>query len=200
VEFCRRSSQHPRRLGILPGTFNPPTRAHLALGEAALEHVEEVLFVMPRLLPHKTYEGVALADRLGMVERVVAACPRFSLASAERGLFAEIARECRDAYGPGTALAFICGRDAAERAVEWNYGRPGAFRQMLDEFELLVAARQGSFQIPGGMESRIRLIQIAGEFEELSASMIRARIGRGEPWEHLVPPSIVPQVRELYAG
>ena len=198
MEFIRRPSQHPRRLGILPGTFTPPTRAHVALGEAALRFVDEVLFVMPRLLPHKSYEGVGLAGRLEMVERIVSACPRFSLASTEKGLFVDIARECRDAYGPQTLLSLVCGRDAAERAVAWDYGRPDAFQEMLDEFELLVAARQGSFQVPRGMESRVRLLPIAGEYEEVSASLIRDRMRRGEPWEHLVPQAIVSLVRELY--
>jgi nicotinate-nucleotide adenylyltransferase len=200
VEFVRRPSQHPQRLGILPGTFNPPTRAHVTLGEAALQFVDEVLFVMPRLLPHKSYEGVGLADRLEMVERVISACPRFSLASTEKGLFVDIARECREAYGPRTLLSLVCGRDAAERAVAWNYGRPAAFQEMLNEFELLVAARQGSFEVPPGMENRVRLLPVAGEYEVVSASLVRARILRGEPWEHLVPQAIVSHVRELYAN
>ncbi|MFB3779504.1 MAG: nicotinate-nicotinamide nucleotide adenylyltransferase [Bryobacteraceae bacterium] len=199
MEFFRRLPTGPRRLGILPGTFNPPTRAHVALGEAALGLVDEVLFVMPRRLPHKSYEGVGLADRLRMVESVVSLSPRFSLASTEQGLFAEIARECRQVYGPEVKLAFVCGRDAAERAVGWDYGEPGAFRKMLDEFELLVAARKGAFRMPSGLEGRIHPIEIAEEYEDLSASMIRARIRLGEPWEHLVPPSIVAMVRELYA-
>jgi hypothetical protein len=41
-------------------------------------------------------------------------------------------------------LLFICGRDAAERIVAWDYGEPDAFRRMLDQFELLVAARTAS--------------------------------------------------------
>jgi Cytidylyltransferase-like len=45
IEFFRRTPAIPRRLGIFPGTFNPPTHAHLALARAAEGHVDEVLFV-----------------------------------------------------------------------------------------------------------------------------------------------------------
>src|ERR1035441_4869907 len=34
MEFLRRSKDRPYRLGVLPGTFNPVTVAHLALAEA----------------------------------------------------------------------------------------------------------------------------------------------------------------------
>ena len=55
MEFFRRAAGRPNRLGILPGTFNPVTVAHLALAHAALRHVDEVVFVLPRVFPHKNY-------------------------------------------------------------------------------------------------------------------------------------------------
>src|SRR5437764_13792105 len=107
----QRANVVPVRLGILPGTFNPPTRAHLALAEAALKHVDEVLFVLPREFPHKVYEGASFDERMEML-RAAADQPRFSIASTGGGLFIEIARECRETYGDA-ALCFLCGRDAA---------------------------------------------------------------------------------------
>ncbi len=32
---------------------------------------------------------------------------------------------------PATELSFICGRDAAERILHWDYGRPGVVEEML---------------------------------------------------------------------
>jgi nicotinate-nucleotide adenylyltransferase len=198
MEFFRRPAAGPHRLGILSGTFNPPTRAHLALAEGALDVVDGVLFVMPRVLPHKSYEGVGFTDRLRMLEAATDGQPRFSLAATERGLFIEIARECRAALGPGVSLAFLCGRDAAERAMNWDYGRPGAFLEMLQEFELLVAARKGSLEIPQEAANRIHALPIAAEYDDVSATEVRRRIRSGQPWEHLVAERIVPLVRELY--
>ena len=68
------------KIGVLPGTFNPPTSAHLALAEAAMAHVDRVVFVLPRVLPHKDYEGVPFEERLALVKHV--AEPRFGVASS----------------------------------------------------------------------------------------------------------------------
>ena len=198
MEFIRRAAGKPAALGILSGTFNPPTRAHLALAEAGLAVVDQVLFVLPRALPHKSYEGVGFADRLRMLELAALGLPRSSLAITEGGLFADIAGECREAYERGVALKFLCGRDAAERVVSWDYGRPGTFREMLEDFELLVASRKGAFRTPAELRDGIRALVVPPEYEEISATDVRIRIAGGRPWEHLVPESIVPLVRELY--
>jgi hypothetical protein len=73
---------------------------------------------------------------------------RFSIAATERGLFIEIAEEVRAVYGAEARLSFLRGRDAAERIVNWDYGRPGAIEQMLEVFDLLVASRQGEYAPP----------------------------------------------------
>src|SRR5690349_4715660 len=143
MEFIRRAAGTPARLGILPGTFNPVTVAHVALAQAGRRHCDEVLFVLPRVFPHKRYSGATLPQRLELLDAALGANPSFSLALAEGGLFAEIAEECRHAYGPDVRLSFLCGRDAAERIAGWNYGRPGAFADMLHRFDLLVARRDG---------------------------------------------------------
>ena len=200
MEFFRRADPRPARLGILPGTFNPPTRAHLELAEAALRFVDEALIVMPRRLPHKDYEGVGFEGRLRMLECLTAGRPRYSLAATGRGLFIDIARECRSAYGAGVRLHLVCGRDAAERAMNWNYGQPGAFEEQLREFEMLVASRSGTFVIPDRFRERIHSLELPAESDAISATDVRDRIRRGQPWEHLVPGEIAPLVRELYGG
>ena len=197
IEFFRRAAGPPARLGILAGTLNPPTRAHLALAAAALAHVDEVLFVLPRAFPHKTYAGAGFAQRIRMLERALEHEPRFSIAATDRGLFLDIAQECRVVYG-NAALAFLCGRDAAERIVNWDYGRPGAIAEMLAAFDLLVASRGGAYCPPPDLAHWIRPLAIDGNFESLSATGVRVRIARGEAWEHLVPEAIIPLVREIY--
>ena len=69
-----------------------------------------------------------------MLRHAVRREPRFSIAGSEGGLFVEIARECRIAYGSDTSLTFLCGSDAAERIAGWDYGAPNAFPVMLGEF------------------------------------------------------------------
>ncbi len=198
MDFFRRATAKPRRLAVLPGTFNPPTRAHLALARAALASVDEVLFVLPRAFPHKAYAGASFEARARMLAAAVGDEPRFSIASADGGLFIEIARQCRQAYGPDVEVLILCGRDAAERAVNWDYGRLDAFLDQLREYRLLVAPRDGSYQPPPEFEDSIEALAAVEGCDEVSATEVRGRIRRGEPWEHLVPPPIVELVREIY--
>jgi len=197
MEFLHRAIGQPSRLGVFPGSFNPPTVAHLALARAALRHVDEVVFVLPRVFPHKNYRGATFEQRLDLLLRTTAGDPAFAVATSAGGLFLEIARECRDAYGPGIPLSFLCGRDAAERIVGWDYGRPDAAAEMLREFTLLVAARNGSYQPPAEHSHAVRPIEVP-DCDEISATEVRDRIARGEPWEHLVPPSIHESVARIY--
>ena len=198
VEYYRRLPSKPRKLGILAGSFNPPTIAHLELANAAGLQVDEVLCVVPRVLPHKEYFGATVEQRAEMLLLSGLAVPH-SIASSGKGLFIDIARECRTHYDADTRLYVICGRDAAERILTWDYGRPGVVEEMLHEFELLVAPRGGGFQAPVEFQRRIHSLDLRGEHDAVSSSEVRQRIARGEPWEHLVPPAIVERVREIYS-
>jgi nicotinate-nucleotide adenylyltransferase len=198
MHFFRRASGAPSRLGILPGTFNPITVAHVALARAALSQVDEVVYVLPRVFPHKEYGNATFAQRVELLLAATGEEPGFSVAGANGGLFLEIAAECRAAYGNQAAFTFLCGRDAAERIVNWDYGRPGALAGMLRQFDLLVAARGGEYAPPAEFRAAIRCIQLAEEFDRVSATEVRARVARGEAWEHLLPAAIRQRVREIY--
>lgn len=200
MEFIRRAEvpvlQTPLRLGILPGSFNPPTIAHLALLEAARNHVDELVCVIPRAFPHKTYHGATLEQRIGMLE-AVGLPPECSIAVSEGGLFAEIAEECRVTYAAPLRPFFVCGRDAAERIVEWDYGKDGSIEEMLLRFELLVAPRGGHYSAPAGLRHRIHPLA-ADELTEVSSTAVRERIALGAGWENLVAEGIVETVRRIY--
>jgi nicotinate (nicotinamide) nucleotide adenylyltransferase len=198
VNFVRRAPAAPRRLGILAGSFNPPTRAHVALVEAAAPWVDEVLCVVPRVFPHKLYHGATLCDRLRMLEAIQPASVAYSIAVAERGLFIDIARECSAAYGPETELIFVCGRDAAERFVEWDYGEPGAVERMLTQFRLLVAARQGQYEPPAHLAARIGTLEMAGDWNDVSSTEVREHVRHEEPVACLVPDAIRELVERIY--
>ena len=199
LEFFRRAAAQPASLGVLPAAFNPPTRAHMALAHAALAIVDEVLFVLPRGFPHKSYDDASFDQRLEMLLAATAGEARYSVAASDRGLFVEIAEECRQAYGADVRLLFICGRDAAERIIAWDYGEADAFRRMLQRFELLVAERDGHYYPPAEIRERVHVLEVPEEIGAISATEVRARLRRGEPWEHLVPEDIVPLVGKIYA-
>ncbi len=184
-------------MGILAGSFNPPTIAHVELAVAAATWVDLIVCVVPRVFPHKEYSGATLEQRVEMLDAAAMAIPH-AIASSEKGLFVDIARECRDHYGTEAKLSFICGRDAAERILHWDYGRAGVVEEMLGEFELLVAPRGGHFSPPAQYLHRIHALNVQG-YEEVSSTEVRERIARGETWEQLVPEKIRARVREIYS-
>ena len=157
------------------------------MAEAALTHAEEVLFILPRIFPHKSYEsGASFEERLRVL-REAARDPRYSIAATDRGLFIEIAAECREHYSKETRLLFVCGRDAAERIVNWDYGRAGAIEEQLREYELLVASRGGEYVAPETLRPRVHALDIPLECQRMSSTEVRRRMAAGEPWRHLVP-------------
>jgi nicotinate (nicotinamide) nucleotide adenylyltransferase len=186
----------PKRLGILAGSFNPPTRAHVALARAALSAVDNVLFVLPRLFPHKPYEGASLDERVSMLRTVTSCEPRLSAAVSVQGLFIEIAHEAREHF-PSSSLFFICGRDAADRIVNWNYGEPGAIERMLEDFHLLVAPRQGVYTPPAHLSQAVHRLALE-DYDECSSSHVREAIRAGSGWKHLVPEEIAGAVEQIY--
>lgn len=198
MDFVRNAPGKPHTVGILPGSFNPPTIAHLELAQAASRRVDALICVVPRAFPHKDYSGATLDQRIEMLESAGLEIP-YAIAVTGQGLFIDIGRECREYYGPEARLAFVCGRDAAERILTWDYGRPGVVEEMLGEFELLVAPRGGHFAPPAEYRDRIQALEVDPGCEDVSSTEVRRRIARGEPWEHLVPARIRERVREIYS-
>jgi len=194
-----------KRIGVIAGAFNPVTRAHVALAEAASALVDEIVFAVPRAFPHKEYSGATLENRIEMIHRASSALPASRVEVVDGGLFVDIAREVRRSR-PDAEIYLICGRDAAERILSWNYepeGRPkdpDALARMFEEFHLLVAGRQGAYQAPDHLRSRIHSLELPGHLDEISSTEVRRRVAAGEPWEHFVPDSIVDLVVDIYGA
>jgi nicotinate (nicotinamide) nucleotide adenylyltransferase len=197
MEFVR---GRPRgdRAGILPGAFNPPTIAHLALIDAARAHVDQVICVLPREFPHKQYHGATFAQRLEMLDRIAAQHP-IDVAIADRGLFIDIAREARAAFEGPVEIAFLCGSDAAERIINWDYGDPDTSTHILDDFRLLVADRGIPFRPPSDFAGRIETLATAVDVNAVSSTEVRRRMAAREPWTELVPEQIRDLVSSIYA-
>jgi nicotinate-nucleotide adenylyltransferase len=182
------------KLGILAGAFNPVTNAHMALADAAGSVVDEVVCVVPRSYPHKELHGATLEERIEMLRR---AGGRHSVEVADGGLFIDIARELQSRRPP-SEIYFICGRDAAERILNWDYGEAGAIDRILKEFQLLVAARQGELVPLPDFSHRVHSLPLPVDLDHVSSTEVRRRIAAGEEWEHLVPGPIVELVRKIY--
>jgi nicotinic acid mononucleotide adenylyltransferase len=186
----------PASVVIIPGAFNPPTRAHVALAHAALESVDAAIFVIPARFPHKEFTGATLDQRLQMLHRITYAHPRMGTALADGGLYVDIAREAREHF-PESRIKLVCGRDAAERIVGWTYDKPGTIERMLDDFELLVAAREGHYEPPPHLLSRITRLDIPN-LDEFSSTRLKHLLRTGGQWRDLAPDEIADMVEQIY--
>ena len=194
----------PPVVGVLSGTFNPPTRAHLALAREAMARLrlDEVVFVLPQVPPHKGELEASLEDRAEMLRRMLAREANFSAGICSHGLFLDQHRAIAPHYPKGTRFLFLTGRDAAERILlHWPYAEPRkALEEMFARFEFAVAARGGEFNIPAGTPAarhaaKIHPFHIPPEYEALSATRAREAVGRGERIETYVPEKVAEYMR-----
>lgn len=189
MEFLCRGGEGGEAVAVFPGAWNPPTLAHMAMAEAALRYAPEVVLAMARAMPHKDYDGPPFEQRAEWLRAICAARRGFSAAVTAGGLFIEMAREARAATGAARVL-LVCGRDAAERIVNWDYGAGPSIERQLEEFELLVAPRGGAYSPPPALAARIHPLELPRDWEDVSSSSVRARRERGEPWRQFVPAEV----------
>jgi nicotinate-nucleotide adenylyltransferase len=204
ARFLKGAALRSGRVGIFPGAFNPLTRAHLALAQAARgQHsLDQVVFLLPRTFPHKGFEGASFEERVSMLESALAVDAAFAIATGEGGLVIELARSVRAACGEKVEISVLCGRDAAERFAGWDYGERPAFSEQLEVFQMLVGSREGEYSIPPEYAGRIRLVRMPPGYDDHSSSAVREAMDAGQPWEHLVPESVAAQIRgkKLYGA
>jgi nicotinate-nucleotide adenylyltransferase len=198
LEFFSPAPVNPTRVALFPGAWNPPTVAHLEIANAARKHAGEVVWVLPRALPHKDFEGAPFDSRREILEILARQEPGFSVAVSAGGLYYEIADEAREFFGPEPEIALVCGRDAAERVASWDYGACGVFDDLLRRYRLLVASRTGDYEPAEHHKGRVVRLPLESSLDEVSSSEVRRRIARGEDWRPLVPPALAELVRRLY--
>ena len=188
------------RLGLLPAAFNPPTTAHLALAQGAQQafSLDQVVNVLPEALPHKRIEPPGARRRLRWLRRIRGTRADRAVATCPTGLVIDIVKAFGAASTGRTEYFVIAGRDAAERYAAWDYGGGEPFRDQLEQFKLLVAARDGEFRVNPELAGRVLTFRIDPRHESASSSRVRHAIRSGGRWRHMVPSAIRDDVREAY--
>ena len=183
------------RLGVLGGAYNPITRAHLAVAEAAMAHfgIDEVLFLLPQVPPHKTIFGASLEQRLEMMRLAVEDVPHAAVGLSTHGLFVDMYEGLLAVYPHRPEVFFLTGRDAAERILAWHYDdAETALKRMFESFQFIVCSRQGPFTLPNDpllapYRNRIHSCELSPQADAISATEVRERCERGLPIDDLVP-------------
>ena len=198
----------PGRVGVLGGTFDPIHVGHLAIAEAAREALglERVLFVPARLPPHRATAPIAgPADRAAMVALAIADNPAFGLSRIELDRDGpsytadSVERIANDEVRAGRVpdVRFILSAEAFAAFPSWN--EPA---RVLAACRLVVLPREGhpppdldAFEaaLPG-FGGRVTVLD--GPGIRLSATEIRARIGRRLSVRYLVPEGVRAYIAE----
>jgi nicotinate-nucleotide adenylyltransferase len=180
------------RVGVYGGSFNPPHVGHAMVASWLrwTDQVDEVWLVPARehafgkeLAPWEARLELcqALATTLGPWARVDAI-------EGERGgpSYTVDTLRALSARHPGHTFRLVVGSDNLEAAPRWR-----AWDEIVRAWPPIVAGRVGSPVVDG-----------VPSFPDVSSTLVRARMGRGEDVSALVPASVLDVARRLglYAG
>jgi nicotinate-nucleotide adenylyltransferase len=186
------------RLGVLGGAYNPITRAHLLLARYSREQckLDEIIFVLPKILPNKPLVGASVEQRLAMMRLGISSIPYISLGVCSHGIFLDICTALQQIYPQKPEIFFITGRDAAERIISWPYDNPAAaLARMFASFQLLVFEREGKLQLPENplvqkYLNRIHTLEMEENLDRVSSTEVRQRVSEGRSIGELVPTEV----------
>jgi nicotinate-nucleotide adenylyltransferase len=192
------------RLGVLGGAYNPITRAHLLLARYSREQckLDEIIFVLPKILPNKPLVGVSVEQRLEMMRLGISGIPYISLGVCSHGLFLDICLALQQIYPQKPEIFFITGRDAAERILTWRYDDPAsALAEMFAVFQLLVFERKGKLQLPENpliqkYLNRIHTLEMEENLDKVSSTEVRQRMSEGRSIGDLVPTEVAVYIQK----
>ena len=172
-------------LGILGGTFDPVHNAHLAMARAALDHLglQKILWIPTGTTRYRAPAVASAHHRLEMLRLALAGDARAEidpreLSSGASGYTVDTLHELKLENGD-TPLWLLMGADQYAKLATWQ--RPEEVRRL---------ARIAVFERPGCplRDPEVKKIPLAPLL--ISASDIRARVGRGEDISGLVPAAV----------
>jgi nicotinic acid mononucleotide adenylyltransferase len=160
-------------VGAYPGSFNPPTVAHLAIAEAALRALglRRIDFVVSRVALGKEQVAVpSLADRVAVLEAVASSRPWLGVQVTDEQLLADVAA----GYD-----ALVLGADKWAQVVDdsW-YESPVARDEALRRLPPVLVVPRPPFPLPVQNPPRVSVLDLGDAHVDVSST--KARGGRSE--------------------
>jgi nicotinate (nicotinamide) nucleotide adenylyltransferase len=203
--------RHPNgRLGVFPASFNPPTKAHVALIREATRRfkLDEVLVLLDLQAMDKVMIGASFEDRLRMLEVLFERHSTISIGLSNRGLFTEKLEPLRRFYPSPIRFVFMVGFDTILRVMDKKYyrNRKRSLNHLFGECEFLVANRgdhekeafERIFLQRGNdrYKERIHFLPLSRNLSCISSSLVREKLGGGKSFKHLVPLPVFRFIKE----
>lgn len=183
-------------VGVLPGSFNPPTDAHLALAEAALASGRIAgleYLIATRTVNKERIEGASLPDRLLCLEAVAGGRPGEGVLLVNRGLYVEQAALIRGAWPNLVQLWFVVGFDKIVQIFDPRYYADvdAALDQLFAKAAFLVAPRggEGADDLAALLDTgrnrrfadRVQLLDLPERYRAFSSTSVRAAFHGHQP-------------------
>lgn len=195
------------KLGIYGGMFNPIHNGHVATAKAVRERLEldKVVFVPAFVSPFKTNEKILPAlDRMVMIDFVIQDDLYLDQSMIE-------ILKCDVSYTIDTVIGIrndfnitedelflLVGADILPTFHRWH-----RYEDILDNCNVVVHSRVG-YKIPEDLPfiDKITIVELDLGLEDISSSIIRERIKKGLPYEHMVHPKVAKRIWQdaLYSG
>jgi nicotinate-nucleotide adenylyltransferase len=200
--------QHPERIGVLGGTFDPVHNGHLHIADALRTalNLKSVLWIPAGRPPHKSDQIVSSDhDRLAMLDLALAgsATDEISTIDMDRSgpSYTADTLAILAEHFPSARLFFLMGEDSLRDLPTWHHPE-----RILRVAELAVAGRPGvetnleslELQVPG-IGRRVHVVPT--EEVAISSSEIRRRVRENQSIRGLVPEIVEAYIRDhgLYA-
>jgi nicotinic acid mononucleotide adenylyltransferase len=189
------ASEEPRGdIIVFPGSFNPPTLAHLAMLRAARDfagrktggHWRVYAALSRHIVDKEAVERMTLLDRVVLLEDVLANHVKHAgILLLNRGLYVEQAQGMRAAFPQVRRLSFLVGFDKIVQILDPRYyvDRDSALRELFSLAHLLVAPRGGDGEqalreLLARAENRpfacsIHLLPLAERYRDMSSTQAR---------------------------
>ncbi len=133
-----------QKIGVFGGTFDPVHEGHIGIADQVLARgiVDQILFVPALNPPHKNAARASFADRVAMLDMVLAGRDKMAVSTIEEmrsgpSYTLHTIKALQDQY-PDARLVFLMGADSLLDFQKWY-----RFKEILNNADLLVLARPG---------------------------------------------------------
>jgi nicotinic acid mononucleotide adenylyltransferase len=190
-------------VGVMSGSFNPPTLAHCALAESARTRskLDAVVWTISRITIDKEHvTRASLESRLAILDTLVTNRPNEAVAVINRGLYVSQIEAFRRALPQLRTITFIVGFDKIEQILDKRYytNRTESLNTLFSQARILVAPRESAeeemlaelFASPENRQwaDHVSFLPLDVTLRHISSSHVRERILRDEPIGDIVPP------------
>lgn len=184
------------KIGIYGGTFSPLHNGHIALAKAFLKQarLDEVWFVVSPQNPFKKDETLVDDNlRLQMVAEALQGEESLKASDVEFHMprpsyMCNTLRHLRATY-PANTFVLLIGGDNWKAFDRWKN-----YQEILANHTVVVYPRRGDEIEAAGLPEGVKLLD--APLLDVSSTLIRQKVQRGEPVDGLVPASVDKFIRE----